>query len=86
MAVRDSMSLIYRMFTDWLVEAYYLRLFLQQLKIPHYTTMQKFTDKINNMMLEKIIPSFIHPLYRYKIHIFIGIDATGFKITQALEY
>jgi hypothetical protein len=38
------------------------------------------------MMLGKIIPSFIHPLYRYKIHVFIGIDATGFKITQASEY
>ena len=37
----------YRMFTDWLVEAYYLRLFLQLSKIPHYTTSQKFTDRIN---------------------------------------
>jgi hypothetical protein len=47
------------MFTDWLVEAYYLRLFLQLSKIPHYTTLQKFTDRINFMMLGKIISSFI---------------------------
>lgn len=72
------------MFTDWLVEAYYLRLFLQLYKIPHYTTLQKFTDRINIMMLGKLISSFI--LFTGTRHIFTGIDATGFKITHASEY
>lgn len=72
------------MFTDWLVEAYYLRLFLQLSKIPHYTTLQKFTDRINIMLLEKLISSFI--LFTGTRHIFTGIDATGFKITHASEY
>ena len=72
------------MFTDWLVEAYYLRLFLQLSKIPHYTTLQKFNDRINTMMLGKIISSFI--LFTHPRHIFAGIDATGFKITHASEY
>ena len=72
------------MFTDWLVEAYYLRLFLQLSKIPHYTTLQKFTDRINVVMLGKIISSFI--LFTGTRYIFTGIDATGFKITQASEY
>jgi hypothetical protein len=71
----------YRMFTEWLVEAYYLRLFLQLHKIPHYTTLQKFTDRIKTMMLGKIIiSSFI--LFTGTRHIFTGIDATGFKITH----
>ena len=74
----------YRMFTDWLVEAYYLRLFLQLSKIPHYTTLQKFTDRINIMVLGKIISSFI--LFTGTRHIFTGIDSTGFKITHASEY
>ncbi|MGB9169148.1 MAG: IS5 family transposase [Nitrososphaeraceae archaeon] len=74
----------YRMFTDWLVEAYYLRLFLQLSKIPHYTTLQKFTDRINIMTLGKIISSFI--VFTNTRHIFAGIDATGFKITHASEY
>ena len=68
------------MFTDWLVEAYYLRLFLQLYKIPHYTTLQKFTDRINIMMLGKMVSSFI--LFTGTRHIFTGIDATGFKITH----
>jgi hypothetical protein len=72
------------MFTDWLVEAYYLRLFLQLSKIPHYTILQKFTDRINIMILGKIISSFI--IFTCTRHIFTGIDATGFKITHASEY
>jgi hypothetical protein len=72
------------MFTDWLVEAYYLRLFLQLSKIPHYTTLQKFTDRINIMLLGKIVSSFI--LFTGTRHIFAGIDSTGFKITHASEY
>ena len=72
------------MFTEWLVEAYYLRLFLQLSKIPHYTTLQKFTDRINIVMLGKIISSFI--LFTGTRHIFAGIDSTGFKITHASEY
>ena len=42
------------MFVEWLIEAYYLRTFLQLSHIPHYTTLQKFTDRINGAILEKI--------------------------------
>ncbi|HEX5186755.1 MAG TPA: IS5 family transposase [Nitrososphaeraceae archaeon] len=82
--IRQHEGKSYRMFTDWLVEAYYLRLFLQLSKIPHYTTLQKFTDRINIMKLGKIILSFI--FFTGTRHIFAGIDATGFKITYASEY
>jgi hypothetical protein len=73
------------MFADWLVKAYYLRLFLQLSRIPHYTTLQKFSDRINIIMLGKIVSSFI--LFTGTRHIFAGIDATaGFKITHTSEY
>ena len=42
--------------------------------------MQKFTDRINNSLLEKIISSFI--VISGTKHIFAGIDSTGFKITH----
>jgi hypothetical protein len=48
--------------------------------IPHFTTLQKFTDRINNTLLEKIISSFI--VMSGTTHIFVGIDSTGFKITH----
>ncbi len=67
-----------RMFVEWLIEAYYLRLFLGLSRIPHFTTLQKFTDRINNSLLEKIISSFI--VISGTKHIFAGnIDSTGFK-------
>ena len=72
------------MFTDWLVEAYYLRLFFAIIQKPHYTTLQKCTDRINIVMLGKIISSFI--IFTNTRHIYAGIDSTGFKITHASEY
>jgi hypothetical protein len=72
------------MFINWLVEAYYLKLILQLSRISHYTTLQKFTDRINIMLLGKIISSFI--IFTNTRHIFAGIDSTGFKITHASEY
>jgi hypothetical protein len=46
--------------------------------------LQKFTDRINNVLLEKIISSFI--VISGTKHIFVGIDSTGFKITHASQY
>jgi hypothetical protein len=66
------------MFADWLVETYYLKLFLQLSRIPNYTTLHKFTDdKINFIMLGKIVSSsFI--LFTGTGHIFNGSDNTVF--------
>ena len=72
------------MFVDWLLEACYLRSFLQLSRIPHFTTLQKFTDRISNSLLERIISSFI--VLSGTKHIFAGIDSTGFKITHASQY
>src|SRR5437763_11760778 len=74
----------YRMFVEWLIEAHYLRLFLRLSRVPHFTTLQKFTDRIKNSLLEKIISSFI--VISGTKHIFVGIDSTGFKITHASQY
>jgi hypothetical protein len=48
-----------RLFSEWLVEAYYLRMFLCLSHVPHFTTLRKFTERVNGTMLEKIISSFI---------------------------
>ena len=44
----------YRMFSEWLVEAYYLRTFLQLSHIPHFTTLQKFTERISGNSTRKV--------------------------------
>ena len=77
LTIRQYEGKSYRMFTEWLVEAYYLRLFLGLSRIPHFTTLQKFTDRIKNSLLEKIISSFI--VISGTRLVFVGIDSTGFK-------
>ena len=53
LVIRQYEGKSYRMFSEWLVEAYYLRTFLQLSHIPHFTTLQKFTERINGILLEK---------------------------------
>jgi hypothetical protein len=72
------------MFSEWLVEAYYLRTFLQLSHVPHFTTLQKFTERISGTLLEKVISSFtILTKIRQR---FVGIDSSGFKATHTSEY
>jgi hypothetical protein len=73
------------MFIEWLIEAYYLRMFLQLSHIPHYTTLQKFAGRVSGTILDKIISSFILLLTNIG-KIFTGINSSGFKITNASQY
>ncbi|MGA9844296.1 MAG: hypothetical protein WBQ25_18500, partial [Nitrososphaeraceae archaeon] len=77
LTIRQYEGKSYRMFTKWLVETHYLRLFLRLSRNPHFTTLQRFTERINNALLERIISSFI--VITGTKHIFVGIDLTGFK-------
>ena len=83
LVIRQYEGKSYRMFSEWLVEAYYLRTFLQLSHIPHFTTLQKFTERISGTLLGKIISSFI---ILTKIgQLFVGIDSSGFKTTHASQ-
>src|SRR5437868_14742431 len=57
LVIRQYEGKSYRMFSEWLVEAYYLRTFLQLSHIPHFTTLQKFTERISGTLLEKVMSS-----------------------------
>jgi hypothetical protein len=74
------------MFVEWLLEAYYLRMFMQLSHIPHYTTLQKFAARISGAILERIISSFVVLLSNIR-RLFIGIiDSSGFKLSNASQY
>jgi hypothetical protein len=47
----------------------------------HYITLRKFAARINGSILAKIISSFVL-LLNYINRLFIGIDSSGFKITN----
>jgi len=84
LVIRQYEGKSYRLFVDWLVEAYYLRMVLQLSRIPHFTTLQKFTERISGTILKKIISSFI--IFTNIGQLFIGIDSSGFKATHASQY
>jgi len=73
----------YRMFVEWLIEAYYLRTSIQLSHIPHYTnsTLQKFAATISGTILGRIISSFTLLLSNIR-RLFIGIDSSGFKVSN----
>jgi len=86
LAIRQYEGKSYRMFTEWLVEAHYLRLFLKISRMPHFTTLQKFMDRITGTFLHRMIACFIVlPLVNVK-KIFFGIDSSGFKSTHSSQY
>jgi hypothetical protein len=86
LVLRQYENKSYRMFSEWLVEAYYLRVSLQLSHIPHYTTLQKFAARISSgTILAKILSSFILLLLNYVNSLFIGIDSSGFKVSNASE-
>src|SRR5437899_2416538 len=82
--IRQYEGKSYQMFSEWLIEAYYPRTFLQLSHIPHFTTLQKFTERLNGTMLEKIISSFVFLTKTGQL--FVGIDSSGFKATHASQY
>src|SRR5215472_12477510 len=84
LVIRQYEGKSYRLFVDWLVEAYYLRMVLQLSPIPHFTTLQKFTERISGTILEKIISSFI--IFTNIGQLLVGIDSSGFKATHASQY
>jgi len=55
LTIRQYEGKSYRMFTEWLVEAHYLRTFLKISRIPHFTTLQKFMDRITGTFLHRMI-------------------------------
>jgi hypothetical protein len=59
-------------------------MFLQLSHVPHFTTLQKFTERVNGTMLERIISSFI--VLTNTRQIFVGVDSSGFKATHASQY
>ncbi len=84
LALRQYEGKSYRRFVEWLHEAYYLRIFMRLDRLPHYTTLQKFAARINGTLLYKIISSFI--LLTKIRRLFVGIDASGFRSSNASSY
>ena len=73
----------YRMFVEWLIEAYYLRTSIHTIvtySALYYSSEQKFAATISGTVLGRIISSFTLLLSNIR-RLFIGIDSSGFKVS-----
>jgi hypothetical protein len=84
LALRQYENKSYRRFVEWLEEADNLLQYLHIKRIPHFTTLQKFTARVSNSILQKVLLSFVSAC-DIQLHA-IGIDATGFKSAFSQYY
>jgi hypothetical protein len=85
LALRQYENKSYRRFAEWLEEADNLLQHLRLKRIPHFTTLQKFTTRISNSLLQRLLLSFVTVYYCSQEYT-IGIDATGFKSAFSQYY
>jgi len=56
--------------------------FIDLRRLPHFTTLQKFAQRIKTTVLERVLSGFIRAETRLK-KLVLGVDSTGFKLTKA---
>ena len=61
-----------------------VRMFMQPGRVPHYTTLQKFASGINGTLMYRMASSFMLPTKIRKL--FVGMDASGFRSSNASSY
>jgi len=79
LTLRQYASKSYRRFTSFLEECCGICESLGCSKVPHYTTLQKASARLDVAMLQRILESFV--IHAKIKSMFAGIDATGFGHT-----
>lgn len=84
LTLRQYESKSYRRFTSFLEECFGICQCLGLSKIPHYTTLQKASARLDIAILQRILESFV--IHTKIKSMFAGIDATGFGHGQSSYY
>jgi len=75
----------YRDFVDWLEIAIPITEYLELKRIPHYTSLQKASARMDSIWLRRIIARFIKERDTEELRV-IGIDSTGYRLDHASKY
>ena len=75
----------YRSFVDWLEVATPVTEYLNLKRIPHYTTLQKASARLDSVWLRRIIARFVKERDSEETRV-IGIDSTGYRLEHASKY
>jgi len=84
LVLRQHENKSYRRFLDFLHECTSIQQYLGLSKLPHYTTLQKASSRLESAILHRILSKFI--LYIKVRLILVGIDGTGFAHGQSSYY
>jgi hypothetical protein len=83
LVVKEHSKYGYRMFVESLYDSK-IPQYISLKKIPHFTTLQKFSQRIKSKLLDKLIFMTNH-LFKER-GTFFGIDSTGMELDQASGY
>ena len=86
LTIRQYEGKSYRLFAEWLVEAYYLRIFLSDYHTYHTLLHCRNLHKESTVHCLKRYSLFLHHSYKSSTDICWGIDSSGFKVTHASQY
>jgi len=84
LSLRQYEQKSYRRFVDFLYECTSIQQQLRLSRLPHYTTLQKASSRLESTILHKILSEFI--LYIKVQLVLVGIDGTGFGHGQSSYY
>jgi len=84
LALRQYEHKSYRRFVTFLQEAFGVQQYLGLSKIPHHTTIQKASARLNHGMLIRILESFVISARIRQMN--LGIDSTGLSHGQSSYY
>ena len=84
LVLRQYENKSYCRFLDFLHECTGIQRYLGLSKLPHYTTLQKASERLESTILHKILSEFV--LYVKVRLMLVGIDATGFGYNQSSYY
>ena len=86
LVLRQYENKSYRRFADLIQECTNIQQYLGLSKLPHYTTLQKASYRLNGTMLHKILSGFALYIKTRRKSVIIGIDSTGFGYNQSSYY
>ncbi len=84
LVIRQYESKSYRRFVELIQECVGIQEYLELSKIPHYTTLQKVSTRLDSNVLHKMLQEFI--LYKRVRLVLAGIDGSGFSYSTASYY
>ena len=84
LVLRQYESKSYRRFIDLIQECVGIQEYLGLSRVPHYTTLQKASSRLESTLLHKMLSEFV--LYKRVRLVLAGIDGTGFSYSTASYY